>query len=191
MTELEQIWRSKTDAQVQTAAKRPQDYKPEARAVILAEYQRRQLDMREAERDVSAFQFYAESLELASRGDRISAQLVDSLIAFAPLLIPFGLSYFSDLLATISLVPAILFLLWYLLFADGMRGGQSWAKRGIGMAVVVLSTGKPCSYWRSFVRNFPLIFLGTLDWMFIFGRTRRRFGDFLAGTIVIKRSDPD
>jgi len=80
---------------------------------------------------------------------------------------------------------AIVFFLAYLLFADGLDKGQSYGKRVVRTAVVDASNRMPCTYWKSLLRNLP-IFLGVIDWIFIFGRTRQRLGDKLAKTIVLK-----
>jgi uncharacterized RDD family membrane protein YckC len=74
---------------------------------------------------------------------------------------------------------------FYILFADGLPGGQSLGKRLLRTAVIQERTGQPCGWWRSFVRNFMLALLGPLDWVFVFGKRRQRLGDMAAGTIVV------
>jgi uncharacterized RDD family membrane protein YckC len=56
----------------------------------------------------------------------------------------------------------------------------------LGMRVIDEKTRQPCTFWQSFVRNLSLHVLNIIDWIFIFGGSRRRLGDFLAGTIVVK-----
>ncbi len=80
---------------------------------------------------------------------------------------------------------ALLFSVGYYLFADGLAGGQSIAKRWLGMAVVDARSGAPCTFWQSFVRNLLLAILGPLDWLFIFGGRHQRLGDKAASTIVV------
>ncbi len=66
-----------------------------------------------------------------------------------------------------------------------MHDGQSVAKQWLGMRVVDRTTGEPCTFGQSFVRNLLLILLGPLDWLFIFGERSQRLGDKVAGTTVI------
>jgi uncharacterized RDD family membrane protein YckC len=73
----------------------------------------------------------------------------------------------------------------YLLFGDGLRGGQSFAKQWPGLRVVDADTGAPCTFGDSFIRNILLTFLGPIDWIFIFGERHQRLGDQAAGTIVV------
>jgi len=74
----------------------------------------------------------------------------------------------------------------YILFADGLKRGQSLGKRVMGLAVIDEQTGVDCSFLKSFVRNF-LMCLGFWDWIFIFGAKHQRLGDKAAGTIVVYR----
>ena len=70
----------------------------------------------------------------------------------------------------------------YGLWKDGIRDGQSFGKGMMGLRVVNFSTGNPASIMDSCLRNFcsccPPLLLIT--------KGRRRFGDMIAGTIVIK-----
>ncbi len=79
------------------------------------------------------------------------------------------------------------FILIYLLFRDGM-GGQSIAKKLLGLMVIDTSTGQPCGPLKSFHRNLILVVpfspLVELIAMFAF-QDGRRLGDRLAGTQVI------
>ena len=52
------------------------------------------------------------------------------------------------------------------------------------MRVVSATTGAPCTFGQSFVRNIFTI-LGPLDWIWIFGERHQRLGDKVAGTIVV------
>jgi uncharacterized RDD family membrane protein YckC len=56
----------------------------------------------------------------------------------------------------------------------------------MGTAVVDAATGRPCTFGKSFLRNFLLVVLGFIDWIFIFGRRRQRLGDMAANTLVVK-----
>ena len=73
----------------------------------------------------------------------------------------------------------------YTLLSDGLEGGQSFGKRLVGIRVVSIETGAPCTFGQSFLRNLLLTILGPIDWIFIFGERRQRLGDKAAGTIVI------
>ena len=98
---------------------------------------------------------------------RKSAPLVDRCIAFI----------IDDFLASIGLV-----LICYPCWKDGIRNGQSFGKGLMGLKVVNYSTGSPASIMDSCLRNVcsccPPLCLITSG--------RRRFGDVIAGTIVIK-----
>ena len=103
----------------------------------------------------------------------------------APFIVAAIVSAVSDVLGTILIFAAGAWALFYYFFADGLHGGQSFAKRWLGMQVIDENTGAPCTYGQSFVRNLLLFVLGPLDWIFIFGDKHQRLGDKAAGTIVI------
>jgi uncharacterized RDD family membrane protein YckC len=67
-----------------------------------------------------------------------------------------------------------------------LRVGQSYGKRIMKIAVVNASSGQPCTFLSSFVRNLLLFLLGIIDWVFIFGKKRQRLDDMLANTMVVK-----
>ena len=131
--------------------------------------------------------FQSQGPLLASRATRLVAQFVDSLIGVVPLILAFVLSLITRSGGGL-LVVGVVFAVAYYFLADGLQGGQSWAKRWLGMAVVDARTGAPCGFGQSFVRNFMLAILGPLDWVFIFGSEKRRLGDIIAGTQVVARS---
>jgi uncharacterized RDD family membrane protein YckC len=124
-------------------------------------------------------------MSYAGRGQRLFGQLIDGCIGG----IPFILAVFFDSvglpLAGLLFWVGAFWSIFNYLFADGMAGGQSFAKRWLGMHVIVESSGRPCSYWLSFLRNVTLWLLGPIDWIFIFGNKHQRLGDKLAGTIVV------
>ena len=122
---------------------------------------------------------------LASRSNRLLGQLLDGLIGAAPIIIGAILSSFSDVLGGGLVMIGIAWSAFYYLFADGFPGGQSLAKRWLGMEVIDANSGAPCSFWQSFIRNFLLAVLGPIDWIFIFGERHQRLGDKAAGTIVV------
>ena len=124
---------------------------------------------------------------LASRVTRLVAQFVDGLIGMVPLILAFIVSLITES-GSVLIVAGAVFAVGYYFLADGLEGGQSWAKRWLGVAVVDARTGEPCGFGQSFVRNFMLAILGPLDWVFIFGSEKRRLGDIVAGTQVVARS---
>lgn len=119
---------------------------------------------------------------LASIGDRFTAQFIDGLIAFAV-----GAAFYYGAKALDwPLEWAFIGWLMYLLICDGLPGGRSLGKRVTRSSVVHVDTEQPCTYWRSALRNFPTLVLGIIDIVFIVGKQRRRLGDYLAGTKVVK-----
>jgi uncharacterized RDD family membrane protein YckC len=122
---------------------------------------------------------------LASRSNRRLGQILDGLVGAAPILVGTVLSRISSTIAPALFVLAIAWAVFYYLFADGLPGGQSLGKRWLGMSCVDATTGGPCTFWQSFIRNLLLALLGPIDWIFIFGERHQRLGDMAAGTIVI------
>src|SRR2546422_1467195 len=108
-----------------------------------------------------------DNLPLADLGQRWAGQVLDSLIAYGPLIL-IGIAA-NNTVGGAFAIPAILFFFLYILFADGLSKGQSWGKRVMKTAVVDATNGMPCTFSKSFVRNI-LMFLGIFDWAFIFGK---------------------
>jgi uncharacterized RDD family membrane protein YckC len=123
---------------------------------------------------------------LASLSDRLFGQILDSLVAIAAIALGGVLYFISPTLGGLGMVLAILFAIFYILFADGLEGGQSYGKRLVHTACVDATTGAPCTFWQSFIRNLLLALLGFIDWIFILGKKRQRLGDKAANTIVVK-----
>jgi uncharacterized RDD family membrane protein YckC len=121
--------------------------------------------------------------DLASLDERFLAHLIDLFIyiGILSLSIFVSLSFFR-----IGFFLAILAIL-YLLFSDAFKGGQSIGKRLMEIQVVDATSRKPCTAFKSLIRNLSLTFLGMFDWGFIFSEKRQRLGDKLANTIVIKK----
>ena len=122
---------------------------------------------------------------LASRSTRLVGQFLDSLVGAAPLIAGMLLTSVNDGLGAVIVMAGIAWWIFYYFFADGLAGGQSIAKRWLDMHVVSATTGAPCTFGQSFVRNLLLAALGPIDWVFIFGERQQRLGDMAAGTIVI------
>ena len=122
---------------------------------------------------------------LATRGQRLIAQLIDG---FVYALIVLGGILLAFVTFGISAVVGGVAAAAYLLFQDGLGSGQSYAKRWVGIQVIEVRAGGACSFGQSFIRNLLLLVLGFIDWLFIFGAARQRLGDKAAGTVaVVKR----
>jgi uncharacterized RDD family membrane protein YckC len=184
MSDAEEIWRRRSDEQILEAAQALDEYTDEGRSVIQAELLRRGIGtdpvaIEDALKKTSA------AGNLASLGDRLLAQILDSAVAVAALMGSLLLFDISAQVGQIALLASLLFAVFYILFADGLRNGQSYGKRVVKTTVVDATSGAPCSFRQSFVRNLLLSILGVIDWMFIFGRRRQRLGDKVAHTVVI------
>ena len=127
----------------------------------------------------------AESVDLATLPQRLAGQFLDGLVASVPAITAFLLTFVMNRAGIVLIVITCLFAFLYTLFADGLEGGQSWGKRMVGIRVVSMRTGAPCSFGQSFIRNLLLMILGPIDWIFIFGDRRQRLGDKAAGTMVV------
>ena len=127
----------------------------------------------------------AESVDLASRLQRVAAQFLDGLVAGAPALAAFIIMRFFPRAGIAVFLLAALFGALYTLLADGLEGGQSIGNRVLGLRVVSMTTGAPCTFGQSFLRNLLLMILGPIDWIFILGERHQRLGDKAAGTIVV------
>jgi uncharacterized RDD family membrane protein YckC len=123
--------------------------------------------------------------DLAARGDRLVAQFLDSFVAVFVIIVSAFLSSFSEKIGEIVLIFGVLAALFYILCADGLKGGQSYGKRIMGICVIDATSGRSCTFIKSFLRNASLAFLGIIDWVFIFSEKRQRLGDMLANTIVV------
>lgn len=120
--------------------------------------------------------------KFASIGDRFTAQFLDSLVALGV-----GAAfYFGTKAVDLPLELALVGWFIYILACDGLPRGQSIGKRFTRSSVVHVETGLPCNYWQSLVRNICLLVLGVIDCAFIIGKQRRRLGDFLAKTKVVR-----
>jgi uncharacterized RDD family membrane protein YckC len=132
------------------------------------------------------------SNDLASLSDRLIAQFLDSFVAIAAIFLSVMLSGFllssSETLSGMIIVGGFFFAIFYILFADGFKGGQSYGKRLMNIYVVDATTRTSCTFIKSLIRNFSLTFLGIIDWAFIFSEKRQRLGDIFANTIVIRKN---
>jgi uncharacterized RDD family membrane protein YckC len=120
---------------------------------------------------------------LATISSRFTAQFIDGLVAMALAIATYAAA------KSFGFALEWLFVAWlvYLLLCDALPRGQSLGKIVTKIAVVHVRTGEPCTLWRSLVRNLSLAVLGVFDCAPIAGKRRRRVGDYLAGTMVVKK----
>ena len=118
---------------------------------------------------------------LAGIGQRFTAQFIDGLIAFA-----IGAAfYFTAKSLSWPLDLSFLGYMLYLMLCDALPGGQSLGKKLVKISVVHNINNTPCTYLQSFARNITMI-LGIFDFVFILGKSKRRLGDYLARTKVVR-----
>lgn len=162
------------DALSQAYAEGQASYEPTAWSIVSAELHERGLPVPDSPAPV----------EYAPLWNRMVGQVVDALVATGPAFVIYSLPLSESALVILP-VSWFLWVVLYLFLADGLPNGQSLGKRMAQTRVIDAATGKPCTYWQSFVRNLVLWFLGPIDWIFILGDRRRRLGDMVAGTIVV------
>ncbi|TAJ11668.1 RDD family protein [Marinilabiliaceae bacterium JC017] len=144
------------------------------------------------------------TLQKASLGRRLCAYLIDGWVGIVlslPAIILFilgtGQAYYYGTLPTIFLylLAAMLYLLplFYCLFKDGMRNGQSIGKRVVHLQVVSTMDGTACSYSKSAGRNAMIMLLNLVPlvgWLIepllvLIDPEARRVGDKAANTMVV------
>ncbi|WP_367374519.1 RDD family protein [Pseudomonas lini] len=129
---------------------------------------------------------YRKPSNLAGLGHRWGGQMIDSLVTF---FLFFLVGRTAEFVGSSPNVVAFLALgsaAAYYLFSDAMPNGQSLGKKLLGMSVIDERSHLNCSLYQSFMRNITTPFLNILDWIFIFFGSRKRLGDMLASTIVIR-----
>jgi len=142
----------------------------------------------------------------ASPGNRFLAYLSDGLItsvcAIPGALIGFSYEFinyskeFKDTIGITGGVIALLSIIGYLLFRDGLSGGRSIGKKWLGIRVVRLDNGEECSFGKSAFRNFIwlIVAIPYLGWLLFAAEAiltlanpqGKRIGDMLADTMVIE-----
>ena len=144
-------------------------------------------------------------VDLAGLGSRAAAGIVDAGVAGLGLLLLFWLFALIGLtgpsgalvgwvLAMVILVFAFSFLAYFVLL-EALNGGRTLGKQLLGIRVV-MDTGHPVTPTAAVVRglfrllDFFLPFLPGL-WMILLHRRNQRFGDIVAGTIVVRDSPMD
>ena len=122
---------------------------------------------------------------LATRFERLTALVMDGIIAVAPLIATFFVAPSLGGAAALVFPLTVAWMFFHGFLGDGLGDGQSLGKQFIGIRVIDATSGRACTFLQSFIRNVVLSALGPIDWLFIFGERRQRLGDRAAGTIVV------
>jgi RDD family protein len=121
---------------------------------------------------------------------RIAAFLVDAVTIAVVLILPaslvsYGLAWIGGSVKGIQIVwwAALAILLFSILIRDGIRG-RSAGKQLLGLRLTTRRGGR-CGYFRSVIRNLPLVvpLWNLLEVAFVLAG-RARTGDRIAGTLV-------
>ncbi|UVM62192.1 RDD family protein [Pseudomonas sp. B21-010] len=129
---------------------------------------------------------YRKPNNLAGLGRRWGGQIIDSLITIFLFVLVGRSAEFVGLPPNVVGFLALGVAAAYYLFSDSMPNGQSVGKKLLGMSVVDERSYLSCNVYQSFMRNITTPFLNVFDWVFIFFGSRKRLGDMLASTIVIR-----
>ena len=129
---------------------------------------------------------YQKPKNLAGLGRRWGGQMIDPITTFFLFYAVGRAAEFVGLPPTVVALLALGSGTVYYLFSDAMPNGQSLGKKLLGMSVIDERSYLNCNLYQSFVRNITTPFLSIFDWIFIFFGSRKRLGDMLASTIVIR-----
>lgn len=120
---------------------------------------------------------------------RIAAFLIDALLTAVVLVLPASIASYA---MTWTGSPRYIQLVWWvalailmvaMLLRDGFRG-RSVGKQLLGLRLLT-PHGETCGYFRSIVRNLPVVIPGwNLVEVILVIAGRRRMGDRMAGTTV-------
>lgn len=129
---------------------------------------------------------YRKPDNLAGLGRRLAGQWIDSAITFSLLFVVGRAAEFVGVSPSAVGILAFGSAAAYYLFSDAMPNGQSVGKKLLGMSVIDERSYLDCNLYQSFMRNMTTPILNIFDWIFIFFGSRKRLGDMLASTIVIR-----
>lgn len=129
---------------------------------------------------------YQKPKNLAGLGRRWGGQMIDSMITVFLFIFVGRLAAFIGLPSSVVGALALGSGVMYYLFSDAMPNGQSLGKKLLGMSVIDERSYLSCNLYQSFIRNITTPFLSFFDWIFIFFGSRKRLGDMLASTIVVR-----
>jgi uncharacterized RDD family membrane protein YckC len=79
-------------------------------------------------------------------------------------------------------------ILLYWLFQDGF-GGQSIGKRFVQIGIIHEQSRETCNFFQSIVRNAVMIMTLPIDLLCFLRRDKRRLGDLIAGTVVVREEN--
>jgi uncharacterized RDD family membrane protein YckC len=141
----------------------------------------------------------------APLGARFVAAVLDNLLSVVPsaLLVAATVGAASaersGLAAVLGVLAAgaTIWALWYMFTKDGRPNGQSIGKKAMGLMVVHLASGRPCSRSQSALRYLVLLALNLVPYVgwlvepivLLSAAGGRRLGDSAAGTQVIAVGD--
>lgn len=123
---------------------------------------------------------------LAGLGRRLVGQWIDTFITFFVFLVVGNAAAFVGVSPGAVEILAVWSAVAYYLFSDAMPNGQSVGKKLLGISVIDERSYLGCNLYQSFMRNITTPILSILDWIFIFFGSRKRLGDMLAYTIVVR-----
>lgn len=129
---------------------------------------------------------YRKPANLAGLGRRLGGQWIDSLITFFVLFAVGRTAEFVGVSPDAVGILAVGSAAAYYLFSDAMPNGQSVGKKLLGMSVIDERSHLNCNLYQSFMRNITTPILSIFDWIFIFFGSRKRLGDMLASTVVVR-----
>lgn len=159
-----------------------------------------------SEHDSTAIETEASEEDLAGRGARLGAYLIDMIIVGAVAGgIAYALGWFEGLMRQDTTTVVLVLLLTIVVFGviNGrllVTRGQTVGKRLVGVRIVDARTRQIVPLVKSFGLRFIVVqaitqvqfvgpILALVDPLFIFGERRRCLHDYLAGTIVVRVDD--
>lgn len=137
-------------------------------------------------------------LEPAGSGSRFLAILIDAFITtgIAAVIYTVAVNILPRLVAAAIFVTATFLLTWgWHVYFEVKRHGRTPGKRALSLRVID-ARGLPVTLYQSIVRNatrmvdFLPVFYGVGGLVSMLRRDRRRLGDVLADTLVIRESQP-
>lgn len=159
-----------------------------------------------SEHDSTAIETEASEEDLAGRGARLGAYLIDMIIVGAVAGgIAYALGWFEGLMRQDTTTVVLVLLLTIVVFGviNGrllVTRGQTVGKRLVGVRIVDARTRQIVPLVKSFGLRFIVVqaitqvqfvgpILALVDPLFIFGERRRCLHDYLAGTMVVRVDD--
>ncbi len=132
-------------------------------------------------------------VELAGAASRLYAFLIDALVMFtlmAILTLGLGLSFTftSEIFKTAVPISTLLVFFGFHMVQEWLFNGKTIGKNMLSIRVV-RNNGQPIGFWEAFGRNLlrtvDVYFSGIGLLVMMISKQEKRFGDYLAGTLVI------